>query len=231
MSNELLNGIFDNSAITVIDIGDFCLCIGAALIIGVLLALSYAYRSRYSKSFILTLGMLPAIVCVVIMMVNGHIGAGVAVAGAFSLVRFRSAPGTAREIAAVFTAMASGLICGMGYLAYAGLFAIIICVIVLICSRFDFGFNRHAAINKSLRITIPEDLDYTDAFDDIFEEYTSNCQIEKVKTTNMGSMFRLTYSITLKNPKDEKEFIDKLRTRNGNLEIMISKAETQTGEL
>lgn len=231
MFKDIFKGLFDTPVATVIDIGDFFLCIGISLVLGVLLALSYAYRSRYTKSFILTLGILPAIVCVVIMMVNGNIGAGVAVAGAFSLVRFRSAPGTAREIAAIFMAMASGLMCGMGYLGYAALFTLIMCLIICLCSRFDLGFRRHMAVNRSLRITIPEDLDYTDAFDDIFEEYTSHCELDRVKTANMGSMFRLTYSITLKSAEKEKEFIDKLRTRNGNLEIMISRSETQSGEL
>ena len=178
-----------------------------------------------------TLALLPAIVCVVIMMVNGNIGTGVAVAGAFSLVRFRSAPGSAREIAAIFLAMGTGLICGMGYIGYSALFTVIMCLVFILYNLINFGQAKRGAVYRSLRITIPEDLNYTTLFSDIFSEYTKRADLVTVKTTNMGSMFRLTYSVILKDASKEKEFIDKLRTRNGNLEIMISNEETQTGEL
>lgn len=229
--NDLFKGLFDSEFAYVISVTDFLICLGSALVLGVLLAAAFSYRARFTKSFVMTLALLPAIVCVVIMMVNGNIGAGVAVAGAFSLVRFRSAPGTAREIAAIFLAMGTGLICGMGYIGFATLFTLIMGVIFALYNRFDFGLNRRLAVNRSIRITIPEDLDYTTVFDDIFKEYTSECQLVKVKTTNMGSMFRLTYSVTLRDATKEKELIDKLRTRNGNLEIMVSREEAQNGEL
>jgi hypothetical protein len=231
MFSELFGGIFDTSLSTVISPIDFCLCLGVALVLGIILALVYTFRSRYSKSFILTISILPAIVSVVIMMVNGHIGAGVAVAGAFSLVRFRSAPGSAKEIAAVFLAMTVGLMCGMGYLAFAALFALVMCLILIIYTFLNFGSGKYMAVNKTLRITIPEDLDYTTVFDDIFEEYTSYHELERVKSVNLGSMFKLTYSVTLRKSEQEKEFVDKLRTRNGNLEIMISRIEPHSGEL
>ena len=231
MLTEIFKGIFDSEFATVISVTDFLSCLGVALLLGIALAFAYTFKARFTKSFVTTLALLPAIVCVVIMMVNGNIGAGVAVAGAFSLVRFRSAPGTAREIAAIFLAMGAGLVCGMGYLAFAALFTLIMCVLFALYNCLDLGMGRHFAKHKSLKITIPEDLDYTDAFSDLFDEYTSSHELVKVKTTNMGSMFRLTYSVTLRDPAREKEFIDKLRTRNGNLEIMVSKEESQTGEL
>ena len=203
------------------------ICVTVALA----LAVAYAFKSRYTKSFILTLSILPAIVCVVIMMVNGNIGAGVAVAGAFSLVRFRSAPGSAREIAAIFLAMGTGLVCGMGYLAFAALFTVIMSLILVAYNIFDSIFASRGSARKSIKITIPEDLDYTTVFEDIFNEYTTRRDLVKVKTTNMGSMFRLTYNITLRDIRKEKEFIDKLRIRNGNLEIMVSREESATDEL
>ena len=174
----------------------------------------------------ITLAILPAVVCVVIMMVNGNIGMGVAVAGAFSLVRFRSVPGSSKEIAMIFLAMGAGLISGMGYLGFALLFTIILTVINIIYNLFSFGSKKNAARYKSFRITIPEDLDYTGVFEEVFKDYTSSCELVRVKTTNMGSMFRLTYDVILRDPAKEKELIDKLRERNGNLEITVSKQET-----
>ena len=227
----LFSGLFDSSAATVISVGNFLLCVGVALILGLLLAVAYMYHTRYTKSFVATVAMLPAVVCVVIMMVNGNIGAGVAVAGVFGLVRFRSVPGTAKEIGIIFVAMGSGLICGMGYLGYAALFTIILCVVLVIYNGLDFGARKNAQLYKTLRITIPEDLDYTSVFDDIFQTYTRECELTQVKTTNMGSMFRLTYDLTLRDPAQEKEMIDKLRVRNGNLEITVSKQVTVNTEL
>ena len=231
MPNNIFKGLFDSEYAAVISVTDFLICIGSAILLGLLLAFAFSIKSRFTKSFVTTLALMPAIVCVVIMMVNGNVGTGVAVAGAFSLVRFRSAPGTAREIAAIFLAMGTGLICGMGYIGYAALFTMIMGVLFALYNILDLGVSRRMSINKSVRITIPEDLDYTTVFDDIFKEYTTSCQLVKIKTTNMGSMFRLTYNLTLRDAAKEKEFIDKLRTRNGNLEIMVSREELQTGEL
>lgn len=229
--NNFFKGLFDSDFATVISTGDFLLCLGCALLLGLLLAFGYMYRSRYTKSFVVTLAMLPAVVCVVIMMVNGNIGAGVAVAGAFSLVRFRSVPGTAKEISMIFLAMGSGLICGMGYLGFAILFTVIMCIISILYNHLDFGSKKNAAIYKTLNVTIPEDLDYTNVFEEVLSEYTNSCELIRVKTTNMGSLFRLTYNITLKDALKEKEMIDKLRCRNGNLEISISKQDTTVTEL
>ena len=231
MLEKIFGGIFDTTLSSVIPVKQFLLCIGVSLVIGLILGLCYMYRSRYTKSFIVTLALLPAVVCVVIMMVNGNVGAGVAVAGAFSLVRFRSVPGTAKEITMLFLGMGAGLIAGMGYLGYAVLFAIVLGALVLIYNRMDLGSKKRGATHKVLNITIPEDLDYTDVFADIFADYAAECELVRVKTTNMGSMFRLTYEITLRDPKKEKEMLDKIRCRNGNLEISIARQETVTTEL
>lgn len=229
--SDLFRGLFDTDMTTVIGVSDFLLCIGCALLIGLLLAFAYMFQTRYTKSFIFTLALLPTVVCVVIMMVNGNVGAGVAVAGAFSLVRFRSVPGTAKEITMLFLAMGAGLMAGMGYLGFALLFTVIMCVLSLIFSRLDFGAKKNAAHYKTINITIPEDLDYTEVFDDIFEEYAASHELIRVKTTNMGSMFRLTYDLKLRDVTKEKEMIDKIRCRNGNLEITVSKQETVSTEL
>lgn len=231
MLNDLFRGIFDSRPVDVISVPDFLLCLAVALGIGLLLAVVYTYRNRYTKSFLVTLAMLPAVVCVVIMMVNGNVGTGVAVAGAFSLVRFRSVPGTAKEIGAIFLAMCAGLIAGMGYLGFAVLFAAVLSVASVLYNSFDFGSQKKGALYKVLHVVIPEDLDYTGVFDEILEEYTSSHELEQVKTTNMGSLFKLTYYITLKSSEAEKELIDKLRCRNGNLEISVSRRETTSCEL
>lgn len=231
MLENIFKGLFDSALTTVISVSDFLLCMGASLVIGIVMALAYMYRTRYTKSFVVTLALLPAVVCVVIMMVNGNVGTGVAVAGAFSLVRFRSVPGTAKEIGTLFLAMGAGLIAGMGYLGYAALFTLIMCAMFMLYNRLDFGAKKNADTYKTIQITIPEDLDYSGVFDDIFGEYTTSYELSHVKTTNMGSMFKLTYNISLRDVRKEKEMVDKLRCRNGNLEINISKQETTAGEL
>lgn len=231
MIGSIFKGIFDADNAYVIEVKDFIICVVAALIIGLIIAISYMYKTRYTNSFVITLATLPAIVCIVIMMVNGNIGAGVAVAGAFSLVRFRSVPGTAKEIGMIFLAMGTGLVTGMGYIGYALLFTIILCVVNLLYSFISSKLSNKEEYNKLIKITIPEDLDYTGVFDDLFEEYTKSHELIKVKTTNMGSMFRLTYDVVLKDVKQEKNLIDKIRERNGNLEIMVSKKESSIQEL
>lgn len=216
---------------TTIKVEDFLLCLGVALVLGGILALSYLYCNRYTKSFLFTLTLLPAVVCVVIMLVNGNIGTGVAVAGAFSLVRFRSVPGTAKEIGVLFLAMGAGLIAGMGYLGYAALFVLIMAAVTAVFNRCSRHAPKSARLYKTLTVTIPEDLDYTDVFAPILDKYTTSAQLVRVKTTNMGSLFRLTYNIALKDPTREKEMIDTIRCRNGNLEISVSRQETAVAEL
>ena len=231
MLNQMFRGIFDTDMTNVIAVQDFLLCVGCSLVIGLILAVAYMCGARYTKSFVATLAILPAVVCVVIMMVNGNVGTGVAVAGAFSLVRFRSAAGSAKEIGAIFLAMGTGLVAGMGYLGYAFLVAVLLGGVSLLYHRLDFGAGKKQDRYKTMHITIPEDLDYSGVFDKILQKYTTECELVQVKTTNMGSLFRLTYNLTLRSGDQEKEMIDKLRCRNGNLEITVSKQETIIGEL
>ena len=199
----------------------FLMCIFAALVLGVLTALVFSFRNKHSDSLILALAVLPPIVTLVIMMVNGNIGAGLAVAGTFSLVRFRSAPGTAREICGLFMSTAIGITCGMGFIGIAAVFFLVMAVFLVLLSLFRFG--ETAASSRQLKITIPENLDYDGLFDDIFEKYTSRHELVRVKTTNMGTLYELTFTINLKTPEVSKQFIDDIRCRNGNLNIICGR--------
>ena len=228
---NLFYGIFNTTGGSDITLLNFIIILISSLIVGLILTFAYMYKSKYTKSFVVTLSLLPAVVCMIILMVNGNIGAGVAVAGAFSLVRFRSVPGSAKEIGALFIAMAAGITLGMGYVAYAILFSLILGILFMVYNNFFFQDNKDKLLNKTLRITIPEDLDYTNVFDDLFEKYTKTYELINVKSTNMGSMFKLTYNISLKDKSLEKELIDELRCRNGNLEIMSAVQDTNTYEL
>ena len=222
-------GMFDT--LSGLTLGDFLTCIVLALVMGLGIALTYQFRTQCTRSFVMTLAALPAIVTVVIMMVGGNLGTGVAVAGTFSLVRFRSMPGTAKEICFVFLAMAVGLSCGMGYPLVGVILAVIMCLFNLLLTAVNFGGKKNEKLRKSLRITVPEDLDYTRVFDDILTKYTSQARMTSVKTTNLGSLNKLTYELTLKKEDTEKEMIDELRCRNGNLEISISTLEMETRDL
>lgn len=237
--STLFNGIFDSTTTTAattavttgsVAVGSFLLCILVALVIGFILAAVYKYKNNYTKSFLLTLIILPAIVCVVIMMVNGNIGAGIAVAGAFSLVRFRSVPGNAREITTIFMAMGAGMVCGMGYLGYAMLFTLIMAFLMFIFTVLNLGDESENGI-KILSVTIPENLDFNGVFEDLFSKYTDTHKEISVKTVNMGSLYRLKYEIKMKNASEERNFIDDIRTRNGNLEVSILKKESEMQEL
>ena len=228
MLDSLFQGIFDSSYVSVISVGNFLLCVAVSLVIGGAVAFTASRKSQFNHSFLAALAALPALTCVTIMMVNGNIGAGVATAGAFSLVRFRSAAGSAKEIALIFLSMVAGLIAGLGYLAYAVLFTLILCVIFLVWNSLDPAADSR---KKTLRVTIPEDLDYNGVFDGILRLYCQEWKLDQVKTTNMGALFKLKYDITLRDAAKEKEFIDQLRTRNGNLEISLCQAETNASEL
>lgn len=209
---------------TELTLTSFLICTGVSLLLGVGTALVAGYRSRSTQSLAVTLAILPAVVQAVIMLVNGSIGAGIAVAGAFSLVRFRSAPGTAREIAAIFLAMAIGLATGMGYVGLAVLLFLVLAGAMLALTALRFGQKEDAG--RILKITIPEDLDYDGPFDDLFERYTTAHTLEKVKTTNMGTLYELRYRITLRQEPVPKVFLDELRCRNGNLNITCCREES-----
>ena len=229
MLEKIFQSVYNSSE--ALSASAFLIVIGSALVLGALHALVYGFNNRSSKSFAVTLATLPAIVSVVILMVSGSIGAGVAVAGTFSLVRFRSAPGSAKEIAAVFTSMALGLACGMGYPGFAFLFGLILALADTLYAHSSFGELRGGSLHKTLLITVPESLEYNGVFDDIFSEYTREARLVRVKTTNLGSLNRLSYELTLKRPGCEKAMIDELRCRNGNLEISLGEQSTEHNEL
>ena len=205
------------------------ICMGASLVLGLAITLVHMWTSKYSKSFVISLAILPALVQVVMMMVNGNLGTSVAILGAFGLIRFRSMPGTAKEIVSVFFAMAIGLATGMGHVLFATYVTAIISILIVILSKTKFGEKNND--EKRLKIVLPEELDYNEIFKDIFENYTKSCRTEKVKTINMGSMYELTYNVVLKDQSKEKEFIDNLRVRNGNLAISMQRVEEGLGEL
>lgn len=213
----MLNSILSDG----ITLTSFLICFAVSLVLGVGVAYVSMFRSKCTQSFALTLAILPAAVQMVIMLVNGNIGAGVAVAGAFGLVRFRSAPGTAKEIAAIFIAMTIGLACGMGYVALAAVFFVVIAAVMLALTAVRFG--ERDADARIVKITIPENLDYDGLFDDIFSEYTVSNSLERVKTTGMGTLYELSYRIIPKSGELPKKFFDDLRCRNGNLTITCSK--------
>lgn len=228
MLDNIFGNIFTAGTASTMDIGTFLISIGTALVLGLITALFYTYRSTYSKGFVVTLATLPAVVAAIIMMVSGSLGASVAVAGTFSLVRFRSAPGSAKEIAAIFLAMASGLACGMGYPAYGAVFTVIMCIVTLVYNALRFGEKKNIELRRTLSVTVPEDLNYGSIFDDIMEKYTSEWTLTKVKTTNLGSLNKLTYDIVFRENGSEKPMIDELRTRNGNLEISVGRQSSDT---
>ncbi len=224
MLDILIGSVFDTTATMNIDILDFFICMVVAMVLGVFMAKMYALKTKSTKGFVCTLALLPLAVAMVIIMVNGNIGAGVAVAGAFSLVRFRSVPGTAKEIVAIFTAMCTGLTIGMGFIGFAVVFSVIACFFALLLNVTNFGEEKNNE-SRTLQITIPENLNYTDVFDDIFSRFTKEAKLVSVKTTNMGSLFKLSYEIELQKVALEKQFVDELRCRNGNLEIIIGSGE------
>ncbi len=222
--NALFSSIIGAEGIT---LKTYIICTLAALVCGIIVCLASSFRAKISKSFATSLVLLPAIVQTVIMMVNGNIGTGVAVMGAFSLIRFRSVPGKARDIVAIFFAMTAGISCATGYVGIAAIFTILVCAVMIIISFIPMNSERV----MEMRITVPESLAFHDAFDDLFEEYTKSCALSKVKTTNMGSLYKLTYKVQLKDASKIKDFTDKLRCRNGNLEISFARAEDKGEEL
>lgn len=199
------------------------ICIAAAIVCGFVISLLYMFKNkRYTKSMALTLILMPTLVGAIIMMVNGNLGAGIAVVGAFSLVRFRSIPGNARDIFSIFFAMAAGLATGMGYIVFAAIFTAVVSVFYLTLLLLPIAESKNA--EKELRIIIPENLDFTDIFDEVLEKYTDDAELIRVKTTNLGSMFDLRYRVKLKKGTNQKEMIDAVRTLNGNLTVALGNA-------
>ena len=216
----MFNTIFDASTSS-LDISSISICSGAALVLGFIVALTHLKTSTTSKNFLITLTILPLLVEVVMLMVNGSLGTSIAILGAFSLVRFRSIQGNSKEIASVFLAMAIGLALGMGHVLFAAaITAIAVAAILLLTFAPIFDLRSQP---QTLTITVPEDFDYTNAFDDIFSKYTCHSELVRSNTTNMGSLYQLTYAVNLKKSAKEKEFIDALRVRNANLKISLSR--------
>ena len=226
MLNNIFSSIIQNGTFTGTQFAAVTL---TSLICGLVIAVTYSIKNRCSKSFMVTLVLLPAIVQLVIILVNGNIGAGVAVAGAFSLVRFRSAPGRGQEITGIFLAMAAGLATGMGYIGIAILFTVFVAVLNLILNISKFGSANES--HRVLKITVPENLDYEGRFEDIFSKYLSSYTYDEVKTSNMGSLYKLTLSVVLKADISTKELIDEIRTRNGNLDISLGRVIENTDSL
>ena len=209
--------MFNSIIGTSITFENFMLCLIASFILGLVASFIHFKTSKSNKNFLVTLSILPVLVTMVIMLVNGNLGTSVAILGAFSLVRFRSIPGNSKEILNVFFSMVIGLACGMGLIMYAIIFTLFTSIISIVLNYIKFESNE-----KILKILIPEDLDYTNMFDDLFNKYLKNYTLTNSKTTNMGSLFELTYNVDLKDNINEKEFIDELRCRNGNLKISLS---------
>lgn len=224
MLDAALTSVFDDSESFVSNISteEFLLCCLASIVLGAAIACIYMFRHTYSKNFVVTLAMLPLIVQVVITLVNGNLGAGIAVMGVFNLVRFRSIPGSAKDIGSVFMAMAVGLATGMGYLILAVIFTLIIAVVNFVYVVSPFGKQKEP--EKLLRITIPEDLEYEGVFDPVLARYTSDHELVEVQTTNMGSLFQLEYSVRMREPGMEKSMIDEVRCLNGNLKVSLARA-------
>jgi uncharacterized membrane protein YhiD involved in acid resistance len=218
---------FGNIFINGMTVATYLLSSVFALISGAVVAMASSYKSRTSKSFFATLIILPFAVHTVILMVNGNIGAGIAVAGAFSLIRFRSVPAKAREIISLFVAMAAGLACASGYIGISLIFTAIACVAMILLASINMRSDRE----QELRITIPENINFTGVFDDLFEKYTTRATLISVKSANMGSLYKLTYRIEMKNDNEMRDFIDDIRVRNGNLEIALFRIDVNSEEL
>lgn len=212
-----------NSVIgTTITLQGFIISLVCAMVLGVLSSLMFTHFTRHTGSLAITLAVLPPIVTLVIMMINGNIGAGLAVAGAFALVRFRSLPGTAKEVCGIFLSVSIGLACGMGYVGVAVLYFIFMSGFIILLEELRFGQGRLA--ERQLKITIPEDLDYEEIFDDLLEKYTLRWELVRVHTTNMGTLYELTYEVLMRQKNQSREFINELRCRNGNLSISLGRA-------
>ncbi len=213
----MLNSVLSSSGLT---LGSLLICSLASIIFGLIIALVHMKTSKYTKNFLITLIILPILVQTVIFMVNGNLGTSIAIVGAFSLVRFRSVAGTSREIVSIFFAMAIGLATGMGQIVFAAIITVLVSLILVILSISKFGEGSNST--KKLKITIPDNVDYTEVFDDIFDKYLEKSTLDSVKTVNLGSLFELTYTVNLKNNVNEKKFVDDLRCRNGNLKIILT---------
>lgn len=221
--------LFSSIFTSTFTVGQFLIALCASMVLGFVVSIYYMFHNTYSKSFVPSLILIPAIECVVIIMINGNMGAGIAVAGSFALIRFRSARGSAKDLTAIFMAMAIGIICGTGYIGIAVLFTLIVCVIGMLLSLVRFG--ECDGKMRYLKITVPENMNYDEAFEEVFNKYCSNYELEKVKTLSLGSLFRVEYSIVMRDVSKLREMINELRIRNNNLEIVCGKEAISKEEL
>jgi len=225
----MLGSIFTEGS-TTIEISQLILCTLTSIGLGLIVASIHTLNNIYTKNFIVTLAILPVLVQSVIMLVNGNLGTGMAVVGAFSLVRFRSVAGGSREITSIFWSMGIGLATGMGFLAYAIIFSIFVTIILAVLYLSPFG-SKQKLPERELKITISEDLDYPDLFNDIFNTYVTSQQLDSVRTTTMGSLYELRYHIILKEGTNEKKLLDAIRVRNGNLPVVLGRCKTHNDTL
>ncbi len=217
----MFNSIFEDSTVNGVDYGSAGILMISAIVMGLIIAITYMKTTKqYTKNFLVSLAVLPILVMLAIMMVSGSLGVSFAVAGIFGLVRFRSIPGNSKEILATFFTVVVGLALGRGYVTFAVSSTIIVALLFVIYNLLPIGSSED---DRKLKVVIPENLNYIDAFDEIFAKYTIKHELDKVKTTNMGAMYELSYVITMKKDIDEKKFLDDLRVRNGNLNIIMSK--------
>lgn len=222
----MLELIFSSTMSESLTFGTTLLVVFSSLALGLCISAVYMLTHKneeYNASFVVTLIMLPAIIAMIIYLIGNNVARAFSLAGAFSLIRFRSAAGDPKDIAYVFFTLGVGLACGMGYIGYAALFAAILCAVMTVLTLLNYG-SRHSGPLR-LRIVIPEDMDYNNAFDETLREYTASYRCVRVKTTDFGSLFEITYDITMKDIADSKAFIDKLRSKNGNLNITLSLRE------
>lgn len=222
----MLEQIFGVTADTTLDVGNTIICMLVAAVFGLVIGSVYfavCKKEQRSLSFFLSLVMIPAVVAVVISLIGSNVARAFSIAGVFALVRYRSIPGDGKDIAFVFMAMASGLSCGLGYLTLGFAVVAVLSVVVVLVNLIGTKIVKSEC--RQLRILIPEDMDYQGVFDDLLKEYTTKSSLERIKTTNMGTLYELTYMVYLKNGINEKKFMDEIRTRNGNLTVIMSKQE------
>ena len=216
----MIESIFSTAEAT-ISVQNFLICIVVGIVLGIIISITHKLTTKTTPHFLVTLAILPVLVQVVILLINGNLGTSLAVAGAFSLIRFRSMPGNSKEIISVFWSMAIGLALGMGYVTLAVIITAIVAVLMFIFSKFTDKLSN--GTERKLKIVIPENLDYEEVFEDVFKKYTNKVELIKTKTTNMGSMYELNYMISMKKDVKEKEFMDEIRVRNGNMLVMIGR--------
>lgn len=226
--DSIFNGILTNAA-TDISVGSAIMTMLVALAFGAAIGIAYykTQEENYQKSFAVTLMMLPMILSVIILFVGSNVARAFSLAGTLSIIRFRSAPGDPKDIGLVFFDIAAGLAAGVGLYGYGAIFVIILCVIIVLAAKLNWFEKK--GVQKTLKITVPENLNYQGAFDEILEKYAEKYTLTKIKTTDLGSLFELSYTLTMKNGKDEREFINELRCRNGNLNIMLAISDIMKG--